>query len=384
MTVQLPGFDPSYIFRILSDFWDTYKERDQLATIWGGLSQITDDLYLQNYQADFSKSLETVPVYWRYSWVYFELEDWEASTDETYIWKHPIDSNIVSAPVLQDAIDLPASTFEQGVDHVITSGWIFSKTAFTSVWAPNLWVDEKTINNNFGEPIGFSKATSSVDYLYSTRGIWYVYWNGPSVTNIRRGAKIAIDIPLSPADTRVLSITPNPDNSNDIQVQFGDMVFNIPYPLLPIVSAGEQLTAYQELSDGVQVWDYINKPDWWQYIPGFQKIWRRFSVTGGEWVGRFDDRGNLDDGGHFDDSGEEQDVSKDIYELIKHFTWILLVDGSQVKIAADAADLIKFADTIKPAYTDYIPIIENKVSEEIVFGESVLLELEPVPPYYGP
>ena len=76
MAIQLPGFDAELIYRVLSDFWKDYKQRDQLATFWGGMSQIMDNEYLQIYQSDFSKALGTVPVYWRYQWPNIEFDSW--------------------------------------------------------------------------------------------------------------------------------------------------------------------------------------------------------------------------------------------------------------------------------------------------------------------
>jgi len=70
------GLDPEQIYRVLSDFWKDYEQRDQLATMWGGFAQVMDNEYLQLYQSDFSKALATVPLYWRYQWVNLVLDSW--------------------------------------------------------------------------------------------------------------------------------------------------------------------------------------------------------------------------------------------------------------------------------------------------------------------
>ena len=79
MAIDLPGFDAEVLYRVLSDFWKDYEQRDQLATCWGGMSQVIDNEYLQIYQSDFSKSLSTVPVYWRYQWVNIEFDNWQSN-----------------------------------------------------------------------------------------------------------------------------------------------------------------------------------------------------------------------------------------------------------------------------------------------------------------
>ena len=624
MTIQLPGFNPNYIFRVLSDFWDGYKERDQLASLWGGMSQIVDDMYLQNYQADFGKSLETVPVYWRYSWsnlmfdnwidnevfhrhlwveqetidgvrainlndyftppesagsvnflrilldgivqqegvdftysgglvtfsepltggrnmmiqwadtnksipyhfhkvfaetltgdksswtdavgdafdpegqgpyqfndplapieiwingvresndryvepssVLFQLNvaapptngDWvvlrwirssdhpnphvhykynyrvsptiqqllplpfsaDLGTAAVYIngvlqipgtdydferanllrttvalekndllevefyrkeyrWRHEIDTTIVSAPVIQDKIDTPNVVSIQGTSHSIKAGWLYSDYNFSDAWAPNLWVDENTIAKNFGNPIEFSRTESNTSYLYSTRGMWYIYWHGPAITNIEVGSKILLDLPIAPLDTTVFKVNQLGDGSYQIELAGGSLIFDVPAPLHPVVSAGDKVKAYQALSNGAIVWDYINNPEWWKYIPGFHTMWGSYSTSGTTWVGHFDDRGFIDDNGFFDDAGGDPDLEKNLFDKIKYFLWILLIDSSQMKTSEKSNDLIHFADIIKPAYTDYIALIEHTPKERIGLTDSVTLTLTQIEP----
>jgi hypothetical protein len=625
MTLKTEGFDATYIFRVLSDFWDGYKERDQLAALWGGMCQVIDDMYLQTYQADFGKSLETVPVYWRYSWANFVFDNWisnevfhrhlwmesatiagtvsinldnfftppetagqirflrilldgivqqqgvdyqlsgnlvtftepltggrnmmiqwidvnvevpyhthktfaetlidtksdwtdvsgdafdpagqgpynfedpstapieiwingvrennvnyitpssvlfqlnvtsppttgdwivmrwvrltspnpnphihfkynytvsnngqkqfplpfSSSIDEAvvyingvmqkpesdytfdqpsileiatslvvgdllevelwrkqYRWRHEVDNSIVSAPILQNGIDKPTIRSLQGVNHSFANGWLHSDNDFAEVWAPNLWVDEYTIYSNFGSAVNFVRDQSDPSYLYSTRGIWYVYWHGAAVTNIEVGGKIIIGIPVSPADTKVIRVSQGTYGTSQVQLELEDLVFDVPSPLMPIVSAGQNVKAYQALANGVTVWDYINNPEWYKYIPGWHSLWGRFSVSGEDWVGCFDDRGYLDDHGFFDDAGGDPDIERDIFEKVKYFLWILLVDSSLIKTNNDANDLIQFADTIKPAYTNYLALVEHTPKDYIALRDSVTLTLSGTP-----
>jgi hypothetical protein len=59
-----------YIYRVLTNFLDllTDEDREFLSRYWGGLQQITEDLYLQGYQNDLSKNIFTVPVFRRSRW----------------------------------------------------------------------------------------------------------------------------------------------------------------------------------------------------------------------------------------------------------------------------------------------------------------------------
>jgi len=383
MTIQHRGFDSSYIFRILSDFWDGYKERDQLATFWSGANAILDDAYIQNYQADFGKSLKTVPVYWRYMWsnLVFDIDQWEANTSTDplvvgYSWRYPIDPNFVSAPTIQDGIDKPTLTSVQGTDHYVRPGWLYSNTKFTDVWARNLWVDEQTIQKNFGDPIDFTRDYSNVNYLYGTRGMWYVYWNGATVNDIQVGSKIIVDAPVSPSGTKVLRLTKNPDGSVTILLEAGNLELTVPPYLTPTVSAGQTVSAYQSLSDGVEVWDYINNPDWYLDVPGLHTMWKRWSVSQEDWCGWLDDRGFFDDGGFWDDLGSDQLTDYRIFQMIKYFVWVLKVDGSLIKDAQDAEAITHFADTLKPAYTDHVDVIESNIVQGLGIGHVLTCVLD--------
>lgn len=615
MTIQLPGFDPGYIFRILSDFWDGYRERDQLSAFWGGANQTIDDMYLQNYQADFSKSLSTVPVYWRYTWSNFQFDQWidnkvfhrhlwverttvggttsidlnsfftppetagvvssfrallegvvlHENTDyrisdtvvtfneglpggknlvlqwvddnksvpyhfhrkftetlagvksswtdaigdafdpseqgpyqfndplapieiwvngvretndryvepnsvlfqlnvvtpptigdwivlkwlrtsehpnphvhykyngvvaavaqnlfplpfsvnldtaevclngvlqiaevdysferknllkmskalvqedllevtfyrKEYRWKHAIDTAIVSAPKLQDGIDKPNTISTQGETHAIGQGWLYCDYNFEDVWAPNLWVDEGTVAKNFGNPIDFSRPQSNAPYLYSARGMWYVYWHGPSVNDIKLGGKFLTNLPTSPVETTVIKVLTDDEGNSTIQLAANNLVFNINPPLYPIVSAGQRVSAFQDLSSGVTVWDYINNPDWWRDVPGLHSMWGRFSLSQEGWVGFFDDRGTFDDKGFFDDAGEDELTDYKVFQLIKYFVWVLIIDSTLAKVASDTEDLTRFAETIKPTYTEYLAFIEHKNTGSIELHDEI-------------
>ena len=59
-----------YMYRVLTDFLKLLPDEDRefLARYWGGLQQITEDVYIQAYQADLSKNIFTVPVFRRSRW----------------------------------------------------------------------------------------------------------------------------------------------------------------------------------------------------------------------------------------------------------------------------------------------------------------------------
>jgi hypothetical protein len=614
MDDKLPGFDQNYIYRLLGSYWQQYRERDQLATFWGGTVQVIDDMYLQTYQADFSKSLNTVPLYWRYMWINFEFGDWETNDvfhkHKWYLWniyyeyttvggetifpistqypagtaidprnvkvmldgvvqvegidytfpaartvqfrealtagrnlmiqwqeekdlvfprdfhyhrsfeevlvvpkdtwtdtigdafendppgpgpyqpndgeaqieiwvngvkqpknlyeetdsvtfklnvadtevgdwvvlrwtrtpqvpnyhvhykyvcsvasailqffrppftidgttkreevfvngvmlrrgadytvlqsgvveivvplvrgdlveieywkpefkyRHELDSKIISIPYLQDGIDKPTIVSKQGVDHELRlDNYIYSNYNIADAWVPNVYTNEEVIRDNFGLPLNFVRHNES-SYLFGTRGLWYVHWHGPAVDNIALGGRVMMGVPYAPITTTVKTVLDGELGSKIITLANGS-TYQIYPPLTCLVNAGDSVQAYQPLADGLWVWDWINNPDWWKYLPGFRTLWSLFSTTGTTWTGRFDDRGHFDDGGYLDDAGANQYDDEKAFDLIKYFLFVVVVNSSLVTNFQNGTDLTFFVDTIKPAYTDYIAVIDQ-------------------------
>jgi len=619
MANNYPGCDTSYLFRILGDFWDGFQEKEQLACLWGGLAQLFDEEYLDAYQWDFGKSLETCPVYTRYMWTNLVLSDWESNgvfhkhywmnftttggepyfklsdlitdtfheaknirvlvegnalteneeysyqggiltmlasldagldmviswvdddvelpyhehlefaetlvtskstwtsasgdafdpngrgayqssdpdfpiemwingkyepdynytetsdtsfslvvatppssgdnirllwtreqdtanphvhykyaykvqgvrenlfrvpfavtTGSLYVrvngvlldsdeadmretnllhtlaylekgdlleveyrkkefrYRHAIDTNIVSAPLLQDGIDKPQLVSTQGINHEFRGdGYLYcdysDAEGFGDVWAPNIWVDEQTIARNFGSAVDFDCPTSP-SYLYGTRGLWNVYWNGPAINNVEVGAKIVLGSPVAPAACTVTNVTENEDGSHTVGLSVG-VDLEVPSYLNVIVVAGQALVAYQAVADGVWVYDAIRDPEWWRRFPGFQRLWSDYSVDGEPWSGRFDDRGFLDDGGYWDDAGDADELKQKLFELIKTFSFLVIINSSLLKTEDDADNVVHYLENIKPAYTRPVMLVDHEIEESVTMEESFSLEL---------
>lgn len=297
-----------------------------------------------------------------------------------YRYRHVVSSDIVSAPYIQNGIDMPTIISEQGVNHEFRDGYLYCDYDFPEIWIPNLWVEEGTVEHNFGEPIDFIR-DNSVAYTHSTRGLWYVYWNGPSVKNIEIGTKILMGVPYAPETTIVRSLLPG-EGGTDIVLETSDgLVFTIEEPLQPIVNAGDTVLRFHPLADGVDVWDYINNPDWFKDIGMLYAFWSLFSVDGEPWVGYWDDGGFLDDGGFFDDGGvtdptEREALNEFFFNLIKWFTFIVNVNSVLLNTQEAADSLIFFLETIKPAYTEYIALIDMPTVEDTARKATDVVEFE--------
>src|SRR5208282_3298686 len=73
---------------------------------------------------------------------------------------------------------------------------------------------------NFGIPAGFTlddlaQLPSNIDYLSTVSGLWYAYWNGPTMFNLRAGVQILIGLPFADETGIIVEIR------NDFSVSTG-------------------------------------------------------------------------------------------------------------------------------------------------------------------
>jgi len=99
-----------YIWDALGDQWDSYVQKDQIATLWDGYVEIASDLLLQLYQADLSKSIENIPVFRRYRWLSYRLNKTKAPPEALLPFRFCYEvsnEDILSIPNLLDLVQEP-------------------------------------------------------------------------------------------------------------------------------------------------------------------------------------------------------------------------------------------------------------------------------------
>ena len=102
--------EANFIFEALSDVWDEYEDRDQILALWEGYLQISSDLILQLFQADLSKSIESIPVFRRYRWLHFDLERTVVPSGYLSAFVFAFESeddDILNIPYLSDRVRTP-------------------------------------------------------------------------------------------------------------------------------------------------------------------------------------------------------------------------------------------------------------------------------------
>jgi hypothetical protein len=163
------------------------------------------------------------------------------------------------------------------------------------LWAEYTYLDNRpAIEANFGIPAEFTLEDhallpSSVDYLSTVRGLWYAYFNGPTLRNIRVGTQILLGLPFAEELGVIEEIR------TDFSVSKGRLLIRdasntsivraYTYPSVldletnpatgKVYAVGDTVAQFAPLVEGVEVLDYIKDPKW---IRGWVVQGSRFEV----------------------------------------------------------------------------------------------------------
>lgn len=151
------------------------------------------------------------------------------------------------------------------------------------LWAEYTYLDNsQTIENNFGLAVDFSldkhSQISHVDYLSAVRGLWYSYFNGATLRNMRVGLQILLGLPFAEEAGTIIEIKTYYSNSQgrilvrDLTAQqivrsytynnHLEMEVN-PDTGLPY-AVGDVVAQFAPMVKGADVIDYVKQPDWWK------------------------------------------------------------------------------------------------------------------------
>jgi len=239
----------------------------------------------------------------------------------------PVDATVASMPYLQQQLVVdpallnvqkdpanPTTPYDprlyEGIDFYIGDGWLtFTPLLGTTdakgpsgvdfpdrLWAEVVFYDNReTLDNNFGVVVGlprsaFEEAAASTSYLSAIRGLMFVLFRGPTMTNLRIGGQIFCNLPFAEAVGVVLDIDIDFDLVNGlsriaVQDWGGATDANgrplvaqdalIRYYTFPtylgvevnpstgaLLAVGDTVSQFQPLCKGVQIQDYISDPNW--------------------------------------------------------------------------------------------------------------------------
>ena len=84
------------------------------------------------------------------------------------------------------------------------------ETPVLRLWAEESILDQDQLFQNFGFPVQVQQ-TNSQEYKNVLQGLWFAYWNGPSIGNIAKGLNLVFNLPYAPANGFITDISlPDP------------------------------------------------------------------------------------------------------------------------------------------------------------------------------
>lgn len=152
------------------------------------------------------------------------------------------------------------------------------------LWAEYTFLDNRPIiEDNFGLAVDLkvdelSELPTTIDYLSAVRGLWYAYFNGPTIRNLRIGVQILLGLPFSetrgtieeirtdfsPKNGRML--IRDADNTEIVRVYRWPKVLEL--EVNPVTGerykVGDEVEEFAPLVEGAEVIDYLTDPDWFQ------------------------------------------------------------------------------------------------------------------------
>lgn len=273
----------------------------------------------------------------------------------------PLDPLVVSIPLLQEKIKGPtdASVLRLNIDYFIETyrgrnclRFSTSSSVDADVWEglippQRLWAEITYINNvpvieqNFGVPASFtqydlSKLSSNADYLSIVRSLWYTYFTGPTLHNLRVGTQVLLGLPFAEEDGIITEIRGDFSEKQGrvlaYDVATPEITRSYYYPntveldINPSTGkqyvVGDTLQQFDPLVTGVEVVDYVKDPEWYKSYIGQGAV----------------------------------------YEVEKFFKFLVRIDSSVFSLPTLAL-ASSFVKRIKPTYT-YPLLVVRKVLDQ--------------------
>jgi hypothetical protein len=186
------------------------------------------------------------------------------TTDNWRYLEPTVEEVILSLPRLQDVVTAPTLLLYEGTDYVVeTSTLRFQEPPLQPLWAEYVAYDESYIYDNFGANVGLEDVSSDL-YKARVRGLYYAYFQGPTVAAVRLGVHILVGLPI--ADKAGIVEAVNPVWSGTlglITVAGRDYLY--PNIVGTSLSVGDDVALFEPLSNGVEVVDYRIDPEWFVY-----------------------------------------------------------------------------------------------------------------------
>ncbi len=212
-----------------------------------------------------------------------------------------IPDEVISIPALQEQVSEPPVVLRENLDYEVAGGLLtFVGGLFTlsdpspdELWAETVFYDNSgAIERNFGRMVSLlqddlTESRTRAPYLSAVKGLFFAYTNGPTVANIRLGLQILLGLPFTEERGVILEIQPEFTTDTSGQTLGRVLIEDVDdkdrrlgirrvyyYPTVigletnPVTGSayveGDIIEAFQPLSAGIEVTDYVKDPRWWE------------------------------------------------------------------------------------------------------------------------
>lgn len=197
---------------------------------------------------------------------------------------YTIDQIITSAAFIANSPMFPTVTLENGIGFEIEQGATsttlrlaraltdplsaFSQRVLSdgttqyAVWFVDAIIDEKLMSSYYGNLIGEDISNSSDVFSNFIYGLYYLYNNGPTLSNMQKGANLVLGIPLARSNETVIDIR-NYLDSNQYLVLTDQNQYLLPAGIPTSVIISQVLVPGDLLGLAIQIEDYESNGAWW-------------------------------------------------------------------------------------------------------------------------
>jgi hypothetical protein len=205
----------------------------------------------------------------------------------------PVDDLVMRIPFLQPKLrSEEEELLRENVDYTLdTFRGRRCITFVQDVWVGDplvrLWAEYTYLSNapaieaNFGGAVGLTREQAAdlpnnTQYLSAVRGLWYAYFRGPRVANLRIGAQVLLGLPFAEKKGTITDIDTSYSSSEGrivlTELAPPQKVRTYYYPRALSVETnvkegrpyevGDTVEQFAPLVRGVDVVDYVNEPEW--------------------------------------------------------------------------------------------------------------------------
>jgi len=238
---------------------------ESAASIYSKFLQMTSSISLKDIEDSIGSTIKLVVI---------------KNTDEVEgkvnTFTLPID--IVGSKFIANRPLLPTTSLEDNVNYHVSDGEItlykpLSELGFPArkltdgtteyaLWFVDVEVDEQLIHKHYAKLIGVDPATSTEVYKSFVYGLYYMYYQGPTLSILRKGLNLCLGIPLARESEEVIDVRQYLDTDQYIVITDKNK-YVLPYGLLPSVLPGDILSVSDEISQWIEIKDWVEDGDWW-------------------------------------------------------------------------------------------------------------------------